>query len=105
MYLRLAAEIHRATRRQGHPVRRTSDCLIASVCIRERRPLRHADVDVDRLAACSELQVVVAAGQAVPSLPIGRRRSRTIASVGHCWAARWAWPSSSDGTSATTGDG
>ena len=59
---RRAAEIYRATRRQGLTVRRTSDCLIASVCIRERRPLLHADIDFDRLAACSELQVVVAAG-------------------------------------------
>lgn len=79
-----AAEIYRAAQRQGHSIRRTSDCLIASVCSRERRPLLHTDVDFDRLASFSKLQVVAAGGQAVPSLPRGRRRSRTIASVGHC---------------------
>jgi predicted nucleic acid-binding protein len=39
-------------------IRRTLDCLIASVCVREDLPLLHADADFDRLAACTPLRVV-----------------------------------------------
>jgi hypothetical protein len=35
-------------------IRRTLDCLIASVCIRQRAGLLHADSDLDRLAACTD---------------------------------------------------
>ncbi len=55
---RRAAQVYREVRRQGHTVRRTSDCLIASVCIRDERPLLHSDVDFDRIAACTGLRAV-----------------------------------------------
>jgi predicted nucleic acid-binding protein len=55
---RRAAALYRACRRHGVTIRRTLDCLIASVCIRERLPLLHADSDFDRLAHHSDLKVV-----------------------------------------------
>jgi predicted nucleic acid-binding protein len=55
---RRAAALYRTCRRQGVTIRRTLDCLIATVCIRERLPLLHADADFERLARHSELQVV-----------------------------------------------
>ena len=39
-------------------IRRTTDCLIATVCIREERPLLHNDLDFDHLAVVSALRVV-----------------------------------------------
>ncbi len=54
---RRAATLYRGARRKGVTIRRTLDCLIASVCIREDVPLLHADVDFDRLASCSALRV------------------------------------------------
>lgn len=42
----------------GTTIRRTSDCLIAAVCIREGVPILHADTDFDRLARHSDLAVV-----------------------------------------------
>ncbi|MBI2709513.1 MAG: twitching motility protein PilT [Actinobacteria bacterium] len=39
-------------------IRRTLDCLIASVCIREGRALLHADADFDRLAAHTRLRAL-----------------------------------------------
>lgn len=54
---RRAAALHRTARRHGLTVRRTIDCLIASVCIREHLPLLHNDADFDRLAEHSELVV------------------------------------------------
>jgi predicted nucleic acid-binding protein len=53
-----AAALYRRARDRGLTVRRTVDCLIASVCIRERLPILHNDADFDRLAACTELEVV-----------------------------------------------
>jgi predicted nucleic acid-binding protein len=55
---RRAVQLYRGARRQGHTVRNMADCLIAAVCVWERRPLLHNDVDFDRLAACSDLEVV-----------------------------------------------
>jgi predicted nucleic acid-binding protein len=55
---RRAAGLYRSARRQGVTVRRTSDCLIASVCVREQVPILHADSDFDHLAKVTELQVV-----------------------------------------------
>ena len=55
---RNAAELYRTVRRAGHTIRRTSDCLIASVCIRVGRPLLHRDVDFERIADVSELLTV-----------------------------------------------
>jgi predicted nucleic acid-binding protein len=53
----LAAQLCRTARRGGHTIRRTLDCLIAAVCIREDVPLLHDDVDFDRLAATTPLRV------------------------------------------------
>jgi predicted nucleic acid-binding protein len=55
---RLAATLHRAGRRAGTPIRATTDCLIAAVCIREDVPLLHDDRDFDHLAEVSGLAVV-----------------------------------------------
>jgi predicted nucleic acid-binding protein len=54
---RRAAALYRGARREGITIRRTLDCLIASVCIREEVALLHADADFDRLASCSDLLV------------------------------------------------
>lgn len=55
---RRAASLYRQARTRGITIRRTLDCLIASVCVRDDAPLLHADVDFDRLAACTDLRVV-----------------------------------------------
>ncbi len=55
---RRAARLYRTCRSQGVTIRRTLDCLIASVCIREDLALLHADAVFDRLAAHTSLQVV-----------------------------------------------
>lgn len=55
---RRAAALYRRCRRRGVTIRRTLDCLIAAVCIRQRLPILHSDADFDRLAAHSELRVV-----------------------------------------------
>jgi predicted nucleic acid-binding protein len=47
---RRAAQLYRTARRRGVTIRRTVDCLIASVCIREGVPIMHNDGDFDRLA-------------------------------------------------------
>ncbi len=54
---RRSASLYRAARRTGITIRRTLDCLIASVCIREAVPILHNDSDFDELARCSELRV------------------------------------------------
>jgi predicted nucleic acid-binding protein len=54
---RRAARLYRGARSAGHTIRRTLDCLIAAVCIREDVPLLHSDADFDRLAASSELRI------------------------------------------------
>lgn len=54
---RRSAALYRGARRKGITVRRTLDCLIASVCIREGAALLHADADFDRLASCSALRL------------------------------------------------
>jgi predicted nucleic acid-binding protein len=55
---RNAAQLYRAARRQGLTIGRTTDCLIATVCIRADRPLLHNDADFDHLALVSALRVV-----------------------------------------------
>lgn len=55
---RLAATLHRAGRKAGTPIRATTDCLIAAVCIREGLPLLHDDRDFDHLVEVSDLTVV-----------------------------------------------
>jgi predicted nucleic acid-binding protein len=55
---RAAAQLYRSARRAGLTIRRTTDCLIAAVCIRADRPLLHRDADFDHLAAVSALELV-----------------------------------------------
>lgn len=56
---RRAAALYRRCRRRGVTIRRTLDCLIASICIRERVPLLHADADFDQLARHTALRTVL----------------------------------------------
>jgi predicted nucleic acid-binding protein len=55
---RRAASLYRQARTTGVTIRRTLDCLIASVCVRHDAPLLHADADFDHLATCTDLRVV-----------------------------------------------
>lgn len=52
-----AGWLYRQARRNGLTIRRTLDCLIASVCIREDVPILHRDTDFDRLASCTPLRL------------------------------------------------
>lgn len=54
-----AASLYRQARAKGVTVRRTLDCLIASVCIRESVELLHNDSDFDHLARTTALRVVL----------------------------------------------
>lgn len=54
---RRAAELYRVARRHGVTVRRTLDCLIASVCVRDAIPILHNNADFDRLAEHTDLQI------------------------------------------------
>lgn len=54
---RLAATLHRTARSRGITIRKTIDCLIAAVCVRESVPILHHDADFDRLASCTDLMV------------------------------------------------
>jgi predicted nucleic acid-binding protein len=63
---RAAAAMYRAARQAGVTIRRTSDCLIAAVCVREGVPLLHSDVDFDRLATVTPLSLVDVHELAVP---------------------------------------
>jgi predicted nucleic acid-binding protein len=54
---RRAAHLYRTARRHGVTIRRTLDCLIASVCIREQLPIMHNDTDFDRLTEYSSLMI------------------------------------------------
>lgn len=54
----LAASLYRQARRAGVTIRKTLDCLIAAPCVRTGSVLLHADADFDRLASCTELQVL-----------------------------------------------
>lgn len=55
---RHAAALYRSARRRGVTIRRTGDCLIAAVCVRDQVPLLHCDKDFAHLAAVTELQLV-----------------------------------------------
>jgi predicted nucleic acid-binding protein len=52
-----AARLYRTAAANGYTVRKTIDCLIAAVCIREQLPLLHNDADFDRLAEVTPLVV------------------------------------------------
>lgn len=52
-----AAELYRACRRGGNTVRALTDCLIASVAIRARVALLHADADFEAIARHARLEI------------------------------------------------
>lgn len=54
---RHAAALYRLARRKGKTIRRTLDCLIAAVCIREHCSILHNDRDFDHLADVTDLVV------------------------------------------------
>ena len=53
-----AACIYRDCRKQGITVRKTVDCIIASICIENGITLLHKDSDYDFIAKCTSLEVV-----------------------------------------------
>lgn len=62
---RHGAALYRQARARGRTIRRTLDCLIAAVCIRERCAILHNDRDFDHLAEVTEL-VVHVPGTGIP---------------------------------------
>jgi predicted nucleic acid-binding protein len=54
---RNAAALYRHARSKGKTIRRTLDCLIAAVCIREDCSILHNDRDFDHLADVTDLVV------------------------------------------------
>jgi predicted nucleic acid-binding protein len=57
---RNASALYRHARSKGKTIRRTLDCLIATVCVREDCAILHNDRDFDHLAAVTDLEVHVA---------------------------------------------
>lgn len=53
---RAAAALARAVRRSGHPVRSTTDCLIAAIALRNDVSLWHCDEDYVRIADVTALE-------------------------------------------------
>lgn len=53
-----AARNFRTLRRQGHTVRKTIDCLIATFCLRNGHSLLHRDRDFDPFEQILELSVI-----------------------------------------------
>ncbi len=53
-----AAQHYRSLRAQGHTVRKTVDCLIASFCLRNGHALLHSDRDFDPFEHMLGLRVV-----------------------------------------------
>jgi predicted nucleic acid-binding protein len=53
-----AARNFRTLRRQGHPVRKTIDCLIATHCLRHGHSLLHRDQDFDHFEKILGLVVI-----------------------------------------------
>jgi predicted nucleic acid-binding protein len=51
------AKIYRACRRRGLTIRKTIDCLIASVCIENDFELFHNDSDFNLIAKATSLQI------------------------------------------------
>lgn len=52
-----AADLHRASALNGHPIRSMTDCLIAAVAIRVDVALLHGDRDFEFLAEVSPLRL------------------------------------------------
>jgi predicted nucleic acid-binding protein len=55
---RESARNYRTLRNQGHTVRKTIDCLIATFCIRQQHSLLHRDRDFDPFERFLQLSVV-----------------------------------------------
>lgn len=53
-----AAQNYQSLRRQGYTIRKTLDCLIATVCLRKRLKLLHRDRDFDPFEKLLGLEVV-----------------------------------------------
>ena len=53
-----AAELYRHCRRRGETIRRLTDCLIATVAIRDGADLLHSDADFEAIARHAPLRVV-----------------------------------------------
>jgi predicted nucleic acid-binding protein len=53
-----AAGLYRDCRRKGVTVRKTVDCIIASICIENGLGLLHKDRDYDLIADCTNLKIV-----------------------------------------------
>ncbi len=53
---RRAAALARSVRRSGHTVRSLTDCLIATIALRQGATVWHCDVDFVRIAAVSDLK-------------------------------------------------
>lgn len=53
-----APDCMQASIRAGRRVRSITDCMVASVCIRDDVPLLHGDRDFDLLASCTDLRVL-----------------------------------------------
>lgn len=54
---RRAAGLYRQARSKGKTIRRTLNCLIAAVCVREQCAILHNDRDLDHLAEVTDLIV------------------------------------------------
>jgi predicted nucleic acid-binding protein len=52
-----AARIYRDCRKRGITIRKTVDCIIASICIENDIALLHKDSDYDLIAKCSSLKL------------------------------------------------
>ena len=51
-----AAEIYRICRKKGKTVRKTVDCIIATICLENDLTIFHKDRDFELIAACTELK-------------------------------------------------
>ena len=51
----MAAELYRASRKNGHQIRSSADCLIAACCIEHKVPLLTEDSDFKYLSEVSSL--------------------------------------------------
>ncbi len=52
-----AAQIYRACRKKGRAVRKTIDCIIASIAIENNLELFHNDLDFNLIAECTDLRI------------------------------------------------
>ena len=53
-----AAAIYRKCRQKGKTIRSTIDCLIATLCLRDDKPLLSKDRDFENIALCFPLKLI-----------------------------------------------